>query len=255
MMTCDEHSPYQQTHDYREMTVASHWGQTLGQSKSFNRVPRAPGSKLRRFLLASCFVLLCPLGQVFAQSAFIFPSSVSLGGVALSEIATVTIQSPGNLASVQVVTQGVANLDFTASGTNMCVSGPYVQGQTCTVSVSFAPKYPGLRLGAILLIADDGHVMATQYLSAVGTGGLSVMVPGQINTLAGDGCLSDGLCPSSGSSPATQSALNFLLAKQRTPQGPFTSLTQAATGFAKSISPATSQRSRTAVASLGLGRW
>jgi len=211
MMTCDEHSPYRQTHDYREMTVASLWGQTLGQSKRFNRVPRAPGSKLRYFLLASCFVLLCPLGHVFAQSAFIFPSSVSVGGVALSEIATVTIQSPGNLASIQVVTQGVANLDFTASGTNTCVSGPYVQGQTCTVSVSFTPKYPGLRLGAILLVADDGHVMATQYLSAVGTGGLSVMVPGQINTLAGDGCLSDGFCPSSGSSPATQSALKLPL--------------------------------------------
>jgi sugar lactone lactonase YvrE len=53
--------------------------------------------------------------------------------------------------------------------------------------------------------------MATQYLSGVGTGALSVMVPGQINTLAGDGCLSDGFCPSSGSNPATQSALKLPL--------------------------------------------
>jgi len=68
-----------------------------------------------------------------------------------------------------------------------------------------------LRSGAISLVADDGHVMATQYLSGFGTGGLSVMVPGQISTLAGDGCLSDGFCPSSGTSPATQSALKLPL--------------------------------------------
>lgn len=211
MMTCDEPSPHQQPHDGREMTVAPLWRQMLGPSKHFKQVPRAPGSKLRSFLLASSFVLLHPWGEAFAQSAFIFPSSVPVGGVGLSETATVTVQSPGNLVSVQVVTQGVTNLDFTASGSNTCISGPYVQGQTCTVSVSFAPKYPGLRLGAILLVADDGHVMATQYLSAVGTGGLSVLVPGQINTVAGDGCLTDGLCPSSGSSPATQSALKLPL--------------------------------------------
>jgi sugar lactone lactonase YvrE len=209
MMPRDEHSPYQQAHECREMTVAALWGQKLGQSKRIKRVLRAPGSKLRSFLFGSCFVLLCPLGRAFAQPAFIFPSSVSVGGIALSETATVTIQSPGNLTSVQVVTQGVANLDFTPSGINTCTSGPYVQGQTCTVSVSLAPKYPGLRTGAILLIADDGHVMATQYLSAVGTGSLSVMIPGQISTLAGDGCLSDGFCPSSGGSPATQSALKL----------------------------------------------
>jgi sugar lactone lactonase YvrE len=211
MTTCDEHSPYQLTHDYQEMTVSPLWRQQLGQSKRFNRVPRVPGSKLKSFLLAICFVIVYLPVQTFAQPALVFPSSVSVGGVALSETATVTIASPGNLVSVRVVTQGVTNLDFTASGSNTCISGPYVQGQTCTVSVSFAPKYPGLRLGAILLVADDGHVMATQYLSALGTGGLSVMVPGQINTLAGDGCLSDGFCPSSGSTPATQSALKLPL--------------------------------------------
>jgi sugar lactone lactonase YvrE len=167
--------------------------------------------KLRCFLLVSCFVLLCPAPQAFAQSAFVFPSNVPVGGAALAETVIATIQSPGNLAAVRVVTQGAANLDFTASGTDTCISGSYVQGQTCTVSVNFAPKYPGLRLGAILLVADDGHVMATQYLSAVGTGALSVMVPGQISTLAGDGCLSDGSCPSSGGSPATQSALKLPL--------------------------------------------
>jgi hypothetical protein len=213
MMTRQEHNPYRLTRDCRSTTVAA---VSLGRQKLFlserlSRVLEARGSKVRDISLASCMLLLCFLGQALGQSAFIFPSNVPVGGPALSEPVTVTVQSPGNLASVEIVTQGVANLDFIASGSNTCISGPYVPAQTCTVSVGFAPKYPGIRLGAILLIADDGHVMATQYLSGVGTGSLSVMVPGQINTLAGDGCLSDGACPSSGSTPATQSALKLPL--------------------------------------------
>ena len=98
MMRCDEHSPSQQTHGFREMTVAPLWVQRVGQAVVFNRVLTAPGSKLRKFLLGSCFVLLGPLGRAFAQTAFVFPSSVSIGGVAPSETATVTIQSPGNLS-------------------------------------------------------------------------------------------------------------------------------------------------------------
>ena len=167
--------------------------------------------KFKRFILIYSAVLLCPLGKALAQSAFVFSPSAQVGGPAVTESVPLTIQSPGNLVAVQVVTQGAPNLDFTQSGTNTCTPGTYVVAAPCVVSVSFAPRYPGLRGGAIVLVADDGHVMATQYLSAIGTGSLSVMVPGQINTLAGDGCLSDGSCPSSGSSPATQSALKLPL--------------------------------------------
>ncbi|WP_216843133.1 Ig-like domain repeat protein [Granulicella sp. S190] len=149
--------------------------------------------------------------EALAQPAFIFPSTVQVAGGSLTESVTVTIQSAGSLAAVHVVTQGATNLDFNGSGIGSCITASYVQGQTCAVSVTFTPKYPGARIGAILLIADDGHVMATQYLSAVGTGGLNVVVPGQINTVVGDGCLSDSTCPSSGGTPATQSALKLPL--------------------------------------------
>src|SRR5258705_12120502 len=203
MMTREEHNPYRLTRDCRSTTVAavSLWRQKSWLSERLSRVLEARWAKVRGVSLASCLLLLACLGQA-SESAFIFPSNVPVGGPALSESVTVTVQSPGNLASVEVVTQGVANLDFIASGSNTCISGSYAPAQTCTVSVSFAPKYPGIRLGAILLIADDGHVMATQYLSAVGTGSLSVMVPGQINTLAGGGCLSGGARPHSGRTPA-----------------------------------------------------
>ncbi len=185
--------------------------QGLHQVGRFIRSMPPLSSSLKCALLLLCCIAIFSERQGFAQSAFVIPSSVAVGGPVLSQTVTVTIQSPGTLANVRVLTQGSPNLDFTASGTNTCIHGSYSLGQTCTVSVGFAPKYPGLRLGAILLIADDGHTMATQPLSAIGTGSLSVLVPGQINTLAGDGCLSDGACPSSGSTPATQAALKLPL--------------------------------------------
>src|SRR5258708_27083501 len=171
MMTQQEHNPYQLTRDYRSTTVAavSFGWLKLRLSEPLSRILEARGPKVREVSLASCLVLLCSLGQALAQSAFVFPSSVPVGGPALSEAVTITVQSAGNLASVEVVTQGVANLDFVASGSNTCLSGSYVPAQTCIVSVGFAPKYPGILLVAIVLIADDGHVIATQYLSGVGT--------------------------------------------------------------------------------------
>jgi hypothetical protein len=206
MTTYQEQNPYQLTRDGRSMLAEG----KLRLSPWFHRVLEMLRKRLRGAFLSTCFLVFL-LGQALAQSTFIFPSSVPVGGPVLSEPVTVTVQSPGNLASVKVVTQGVANLDFIASGNNTCISGSYAAGQHCTLSVGFVPKYPGVRLGAVLLIADDGHVMTTQYLSAVGAGSLSTMVPGQITTLVGDGCLTDGSCPSSGDTPATQSALKLPL--------------------------------------------
>ena len=211
MMTNGKQNSHRNTKDRTPRAIALTSLRGLGKSKCAQQVPAIRRSKFRSLLLASLCVLLCSVNHALAQAAFVFPSSAPVGNTALSTTVTATIQSSGNLASAKVLTQGVANGEFTASGSNTCIPAPYASGQTCAVSVSFAPKYPGLRLGAIVLIADDGHVMATQYLSAVGTGGLSVLVPGQINTLAGDGCLSDGACPNSGSNPATQSALKLPL--------------------------------------------
>jgi large repetitive protein len=167
--------------------------------------------RLMYFLLGICSIMSGVRASALAQPAFVFPSAVPVGTGSLPESIGVTIQSAGNLATVRVVTQGAVNLDFSGSGGGSCIAASYVQGQICVVSVIFTPKYPGVRSGAVQLIADDGHVMAMQYLSAIGTGGLSVMVPGQISTVVGDGCLSDNACPSSGGTPATQSALKLPL--------------------------------------------
>jgi sugar lactone lactonase YvrE len=182
-------------------------------AQSFNRSTygksRRPNIIYVYLALIACFTYHISTGRAFAQTAFIFPSSVSLGGTPLIQTIAVTIQSAGTLGTVKVVTQGSSDLDFISSGVGTCVPGPYALGQVCNVSVGFAPKYPGVRRGAVLLLADDGHIIASQSLSGVGTGSLSVMASGEIQTLAGDGCLSDGACLTSGSTPATSTALNL----------------------------------------------
>jgi hypothetical protein len=201
--------------DYQRRQTASLFVQRpLRESSSTSHFDGSlRGSCARRmcFLLITGCVLLLPSNcRAATQASFVFPSSVAVGSTAAPQAVNITIQATGTLASIRVLTQGSANLDFTPSGVGTC-TGSYVQGQTCSVSVSFAPRYPGLRVGAIVLVDNNGHFMADQSLSGMGTGSLSVMAPGEINTLAGDGCLNDGSCPTSGGTPATSSALNLPL--------------------------------------------
>lgn len=174
---------------------------------SFGRPSRSNYALLRLALIA-CLALVGLTERSIAQAAFSFPSSVAVDGTPEIQSVTVEIQSTGTLGVIEVLTQGVENADFASSG-GTCIPGFYAKGQVCSVSVSFAPKYPGLRSGAVVILANDGHVMASQDIFGVATGSLSVMAPGEIYTLAGDGCLSDGSCLTSGITPATSSALNL----------------------------------------------
>src|ERR1700720_2285090 len=94
------------------------------------------------FLLIAGYCLLASNCRALAQAAYVFPSSVMVGGTPLTETVAVTIQSSGTLASIQVLTQGSANLDFNLSGVSTCAVVAYVQGQVCSVSTIFAPTYP-----------------------------------------------------------------------------------------------------------------
>jgi hypothetical protein len=159
--------------------------------------------------LIACFLFTGSLARAVAQPAYVFQPAMAVGGTPQVQSIPVTIQTAGTLGAVKVLTQGSPNLDFTLSSVGTCATGA---GQICNVSVSFSPKYPGLRFGAILILnAGDGHIMASQNISGTGQGSLGVMSPGQINTLAGDGCLSDGPCPTSGDTDATKAALNLPL--------------------------------------------
>jgi sugar lactone lactonase YvrE len=118
-----------------------------------------------------------------AQSAF----GTQTVGASSTMAVTVSAQAAGTVNTVQVLTAGASGLDFTAgSGASTCPSTNLAVSQTCTVSVTFTPAYPGLRIGAVVLLDGSGKFLGATYLSGTGSGGLGVLVPGNLVTVAGE---------------------------------------------------------------------
>ena len=83
-------------------------------------------------------VNVCPSGQTSPQPC--------------NQTATLTynVGSNGDIEAVNLLTAGAPNLDFTLGATNC---GPVVEdGSSCTVTVTFAPRAPGVRIGAVQLV-------------------------------------------------------------------------------------------------------
>lgn len=132
--------------------------------------------------LAFCAAFFVPALTAPAQAAF---GALAVGSNATQSV-TVVAQQTGTVNSVKVVTAGAANLDFTDGG-GTCGSANLTAGQQCTESVTFTPAYPGSRLGAVVLLDGANHVLGTTYLQGSGTGGLGVVLPGTMQTYAGNG--------------------------------------------------------------------
>jgi len=154
------------------------------------------------FLRLLIFLFVLPLYGAFAQTSYVFTTAVDVGS-STDQAVPVIIQTAGTLATVEVLTTGIQNLDFTPTSTPSTGSA-YSHDQTYTISIHFAPKYPGARFGAIVLLDSTGNIMATQPLFGIGTGPLSVMAAGEITTIAGNGNLE---ISSNGSSSALQTGI------------------------------------------------
>lgn len=125
-------------------------------------------------------------------------------GSASSQTVTVTATAAGSVATVHVLTMGSPNLDF-AAGTGTCASANLAINQQCTLTVSFTPRFPGQRLGAVVLLDSSNNVLGTSYMQGTGLGGLAVLIPGNEVLYAGNGAfdlVDDG-------QPATQAQLNL----------------------------------------------
>ncbi len=155
--------------------------------------PRRSAAQTRAFRLSHVFAraasilfpatLLFSSANVFAQADF---NIQPLGVASNPQNVTVALSTPGIVASVQVLTLGAPGLDFALSGVGTCIAATFPGN--CTVSVSFTPAAPGLRLGAIILMdADQQTVLGTASLQGTGSGGLGVLIPGNIVPIAGDG--------------------------------------------------------------------
>jgi hypothetical protein len=104
---------------------------------------------------------------------------------------TVTMIGSGTAAAPQALTLGIPNADFSLGTGGTCSAGTsYNAKDTCTVEVEFNPLYPGLRSGAVVIENTSGtssSVLGSTLLSGMATGSLSVLIPGEINSVAGVG--------------------------------------------------------------------
>ena len=138
--------------------------------------------RLSRRLVPTLLAMLLPAAGAFAQSF----GTVAVGSPSTASV-TVTAQAAGAVNSVQALTFGTPSLDFTAGSGGTCAAANLSTGQQCSLSVTFTPTAPGVRLGAVVLLDSGNHVLATTYLSGTGSGGLAVLVPGNMIPAAGSG--------------------------------------------------------------------
>jgi DNA-binding beta-propeller fold protein YncE len=99
-----------------------------------------------------------------------------------------TLTAPVTMAAINVLTQGAPNLDFTLAATQAatgaCATGKsYAASASCTVTVTFKPKFSGPRFGAVVLMdnSSPANVVATAYLTGTGNGPQGVFLPGTLS--------------------------------------------------------------------------
>ncbi|MEG9433486.1 Ig-like domain repeat protein [Terriglobus sp. ADX1] len=147
---------------------------------------RRTSACLRSVLLRTVGALVSCIGIAgisAAQTVQHIPGSTPLTG---SANLTVTLSpTAGTVANVLILTQGIANKDFTDAGGSTCAAESTLS--SCTVNVLFKPLAPGRRSGAVVLMDNVGQVLAEQLIDGVGTGPLAVIQPGQATLVAGNG--------------------------------------------------------------------
>jgi hypothetical protein len=106
--------------------------------------------------------------QTATPSAPVSFGSVNVGTAATPLAVTFNITAGGTLGTPLVLTQGAQNKDFTLASGGTCTGT--VSVGTCTVNVAFTPAYPGVRLGAVVLLDGSGNTLATGLVSGYGVG-------------------------------------------------------------------------------------
>ncbi len=162
-------------------------GNTIGKRNHWTRSQASKATTPKRIWENGLRLILglatIALAATQAQAQFAAQPVDEISG---SQPVTVTAQATGTVNSVKVLTLGATGLEF-AQGTGASTCGALTAGQTCTESVTFTPAAPGPRMGAVVLQDAGGIVLGTAYLSGTGTGGLGVLVPGNLLPVAGNG--------------------------------------------------------------------
>jgi len=164
-------------------------------STTSSRTTHAMSNKiLRNALVFAAAVVSAVAGHAQLQAPVSFPGTTAVGQQSTALTVTVTMKASGTAAAPRLVVQGTttpgpAPADFVISSTaGTCAAGQtYSIGNKCTVNVVFQPSFPGQRAGAVQVLSAGGALLGSQVIVGTATGSLPVLVPGNIQTVAGDG--------------------------------------------------------------------
>ena len=177
----------------RPATIADETAQYRASRCQCDRRPAKEGvgarlvpARFRNWALGLAALLLAA-DAAHAQAVFGAPQPV--GATSGAQNVTVSSQVAGAVSQVSMLTLGASGLDFEKGvGALTCETAVFTAAnQTCMESVTFTPRFPGLRLGAVVLLDSAGNLLGTTLLSGTGLGGLGVLVPGNVLSVAGDG--------------------------------------------------------------------
>ncbi len=161
------------------------WRRWLRQQRFANPA----GRLITSISLLLLFCAALPTQSSAQTAALTFGGSTAVGATSQPVAVTLVFRANGQAASPIALTGGLPNRDFSVADPGNCTRGvPVVAGQTCTLQIAFSPSFPGVRQGATEVLSLDGTtVLASAPLSGLAAGGLPVLVPGEMNTVAGDG--------------------------------------------------------------------
>jgi hypothetical protein len=155
------------------------------------------------------------LDSAATGAGWAYDNDVYLGNSNVGDIGTKTVslqmQNAFTVGSISVVTQGAANLDFTAAASQpasgACQTGEVFAPGTniCSINIKFAPTASGMRPGAIRFYDGSNVLQATIYLHGIGLAPLVGLSNAVINAAAGNGTLGS----SGDGGPATSAQLLF----------------------------------------------
>ena len=197
----------EQIQEHRNLSSAPHASKNFLLAFESVSVPRSESRtsdfrhrRSRRLGLALIALLALFACARAARGQSTFPS-LSVEATSAAQAVTLTVNSPGTVSAIKVLTGGTAGLDYSYAAGGTCVAGNS-SGPSCTVMVTFTPRFPGVRSGAVVLTDGSGNPMATTYLTGIGEGPLSVATAGEITTIAGNGVLARVILPLAGGTQA-----------------------------------------------------
>jgi|GEM_PF-5693638 len=174
---------------------------TLDTDGALHGVPQAADTGANSFNVTATDANGFSASRAFTVNVYAFAAVSSgtqnLGKVKVGSAATTTLtfNFNGNFAlgstPVKVVTQGASGRDFSSASNSTCATGIVygANATSCTVVVSFAPAYPGLRKGSVQLIDGNGNILAVRAVYGFGKGALATFLPGTANQLTSGGTL------------------------------------------------------------------